>query len=219
MLRLDDPREFPSLSGAPQQAQPQNPSHPVWGQRTTQQTPAQRQQQVSSQAQAPSSQAAQGQPQLASQQSSHDDLFPSAAQFSSGLDDFRHVNQGMSSQIPGGAQPQTGSIDEFPPLGRNISGELGQERRGSIMQSTGFGGYGSGLGFGGGIGQSQPRNGVSTQLNGQQDAGRISSQVAPGTGGKNHSSVNCHNPAKVFGSNIDFSVTKFSRPKWSHWPG
>jgi CCR4-NOT transcription complex subunit 2 len=177
-------REFPSLSGAPQQAQTQIPGHAVWGQRTAQPTPAQRQQQVSTQTQPTPSQPTQGQPQPPSQQSSHDDVFPSAGQFSSGIDDFRHGTQGMSGQMSATSQPQTGSIDEFPPLGRNISGELGQERRGSIMQGTGFGAYGSSIGFGAALSQTQSRNGMSNQLNGQQDGSRVSSQTAGGVGGK-----------------------------------
>jgi CCR4-NOT transcription complex subunit 2 len=181
---INDQSEFPSLSGAPQQAQPQNPSHAVWGQRSTQQTTAQRQQQVVSQAQSAAPQSTQAQSRQSSQTSSHDDVFPSSAQFSSGLDEFRQGSQGIGGQMSAGSQPQTGSIDEFPPLGRNISEDLSQERRGSIMQSAGFGGYGGSLGFGGGnMAQAQARNGMSNPINGQQEGNRISSQTVPGIGG------------------------------------
>lgn len=71
-------------------------------------------------------------------------MFPSGAQFANRLDDFRNGGQGISSQLGAGSQPQTGNIDEFPPLGRNVAAELAQDRRTSLMQGAGFGGYGSG---------------------------------------------------------------------------
>ncbi|GAB1204792.1 hypothetical protein APSETT445_003455 [Aspergillus pseudonomiae] len=53
--------------------------------------------------------------------------------------------QGISGQLGAGTQPQTGNIEEFPPLGRNVAAEIGQDRRGSLMQSAGFGSYNAGL--------------------------------------------------------------------------
>jgi CCR4-NOT transcription complex subunit 2 len=70
-------------------------------------------------------------------------MFPSGAQFANRLDDFRNGGQGISSQLGAGSQPQTGNIDEFPPLGRNVAAELGQDRRTSLMQNAGFGSYNS----------------------------------------------------------------------------
>lgn len=72
-------------------------------------------------------------------------MFPSGAQFANRLDDFRNGGQGLSSQLGAGSQPQTGNIDEFPPLGRNVAAELVQDRRTSLMQGTGFGSYNSGM--------------------------------------------------------------------------
>lgn len=72
-------------------------------------------------------------------------MFPSGAQFANRLDDFRNGGQGISSQLGASGQPQTGNIDEFPPLGRNVAAELGQDRRSSLMQNAGFGGYNSGM--------------------------------------------------------------------------
>lgn len=78
-------------------------------------------------------------------------MFPSGAQFANRLDDFRNGGQGISSQLGAGSQPQTGNIDEFPPLGRNVgnvgsvAAELAQERRTSLMQGAGFGAYNSGM--------------------------------------------------------------------------
>lgn len=70
-------------------------------------------------------------------------MFPSGSQFANRLDDFRNGGQGISSQLGAGSQPQTGNIEEFPPLGRNVPAELGQDRRTSLMQNAGFGSYNS----------------------------------------------------------------------------
>ncbi|KAJ6135600.1 hypothetical protein N7512_000760 [Penicillium capsulatum] len=96
----------------------------------------------------PPSRTSQTQPHPGQQQAQppHDDMFPSGAQFANRLDDFRNGGQGISSQLGAGSQPQTGNIDEFPPLGRNVAAELAQDRRSSLMQGAGFGGYGSGIG-------------------------------------------------------------------------
>ncbi|KAJ5215722.1 uncharacterized protein N7498_002129 [Penicillium cinerascens] len=144
-----DMSEFPSLSGAPQQSQSQNPGQLVWAnasQRAAQHTPVQRQQPPPP-SQTPS-RASQTQSHPAQQQSQppHDDMFPSGAQFANRLDDFRNGGQGISSQLGAGSQPQTGNIDEFPPLGRNVAAELGQDRRTSLMQNAGFGSYNSSIG-------------------------------------------------------------------------
>jgi CCR4-NOT transcription complex subunit 2 len=76
-------------------------------------------------------------------------MFPSGSQFANRLDDFRNGGQGISSQLGAGGQPQTGNIEEFPPLGRNAAAELplGQNlgRTGSLMQGAGFGNYGAGM--------------------------------------------------------------------------
>lgn len=143
--------EFPSLSGASQQSQSQNPVWANASQRAAQHTPVQRQQLPPTSQ--PPSRASQTQqlPVQQPSQSSHDDMFPSGAQFANRLDDFRNGGQGISSQLGPGSQPQTGNIDEFPPLGRNVgnvgnvAAELAQERRTSMMQGAGFGAYNSGM--------------------------------------------------------------------------
>ena len=132
-------REFPSLSGAPQ-AQFHNPSQAVWAnanQRAVQHTPVQRPQQHHP-----------NNPQNSSQQhssSSHDgprqiteDLFSSNSQFQASLDDYRHGVPGGVSQASGSGQPQTGNIEDFPPLGRNGIEGNGPDRRGSLMQNAAF---------------------------------------------------------------------------------
>ncbi|KAJ5565736.1 hypothetical protein N7535_007374 [Penicillium sp. DV-2018c] len=137
-----DLSEFPSLSGASQQSQSQTPGQLMWAnasQRAAQQTPVQRQQHPPS-SQAPSRPSQpQGLPTPQQSQPAHDDMFPSGSQFANRLDDFRNGGQGISSQLGAGGQPQTGNIEEFPPLGRNAA-------TGSLMQGSGFGGYGSGIG-------------------------------------------------------------------------
>ncbi|KAA8650621.1 uncharacterized protein ATNIH1004_003308 [Aspergillus tanneri] len=179
-----DLSDFPSLSGAPPQSQASNPGQLVWAnasQRAMQQTPVQRQQHPTSQA---PSRAPQTQSHVPQQQSqpSHDDIFPSGAQFANRLDDFRNGGQGISGQLGAGTQPQTGNIEEFPPLGRNVPAELGQDRRGSLMQSAGFGSYSSGMPFAGAnqAQSTQNRNLISSSINGPE---RMMSPATPGAGG------------------------------------
>ncbi|KAJ5105598.1 hypothetical protein NUU61_002945 [Penicillium alfredii] len=181
-----DLSEFPSLSGASQQSQSQTPGQLMWAnasQRATQHTPVQRQQHPPTSQ--PPSRASQT-PSLPGQQPSqaHDDMFPSGAQFANRLDDFRNGGQGISSQLGAGSQPQTGNIDEFPPLGRNVAADLAQDRRGSMMQNTGFGSYNSGMAFSG-VNQTQStqnRNLIAASINGQEPS-RIMSPTAASSGG------------------------------------
>ncbi|KAL4818945.1 hypothetical protein BDW67DRAFT_156324 [Aspergillus spinulosporus] len=166
-----DLSDFPSLSGAPSQSQTQSPAHLVWAnasQRGVQQTPVQRQQHPTSQA---PSRGPQTQTQLAQQQnqSSHDDVFPSGSQFANRLDDYRNGGQGISGQLSGGAQPQTGNIEEFPPLGRNMPADIGQDRRSSLMQGAGFGAFNANLPFTGvNQNQAQNRNVMGNSISGQE---------------------------------------------------
>ncbi|PLN77746.1 putative transcriptional regulator [Aspergillus taichungensis] len=178
-----DLSDFPSLSGASPQTQAQNTAHMVWANASQramqQQTPAQRQH--------PSSQAPSRGPQTQSHhpqqqtQPSHDDVFPSGAQFANRLDDFRNGGQGISGQLGAGAQPQTGNIEEFPPLGRNIPAEIGQDHRGSLMQNAAFGSFNNGVPLPG-VSQSQSAQGrsVMASINGQE---RMLSPAAVGSGG------------------------------------
>ncbi|GFG04071.1 general negative regulator of transcription subunit 2 [Aspergillus udagawae] len=168
-----DLSDFPSLSGAPQQSQTPNPGL-VWGQRALQQTP-QRQQHPTSQAPSRAPQTQSHHPQQQSQPS-HEDVFPSGAQFANRLDDFRNGGQGISGQLGGSGQPQTGNIDEFPPLGRNVAADLVQDRRESLMQSAGLGNFGGSMPFtGANQNQSaQNRNMIGGSINGQDTSRMIS---------------------------------------------
>jgi CCR4-NOT transcription complex subunit 2 len=162
--------EFPSLSSS--QPQHQNSSQAAWTSAPQRGTPVQRPQ-TNSNNQATSSQ-------------QQDDLFPSASQFASGLDDFRtSAFSGQARQMAGSSQPQTGNIDEFPPLGRTGNGEIGQDRRGSLIQNVGFGGHSNGAGFGPGLLQPQSlqtRSGLLSTISGQQEQNRQAGLSPAGLG-------------------------------------
>ena len=129
-------REFPSLSGV-SQPQIQNHNQAFWsGQR--QHTPVQRPQ--------PSQEGnQQSTGQEHGQQSLEDAFFPSAT--SGSLDDYRYGSQNGVGQLPSSSQPQPSSIDDFPPLGGNGPGEIGQDRRVNMMQSAASGAFGGSPGF------------------------------------------------------------------------
>ncbi|KAH0543439.1 hypothetical protein FGG08_002204 [Glutinoglossum americanum] len=168
-----DLSEFPSLSSS--QPQHQNSSQAAWASAPQRGTPVQRPQPNSNNNQA-----------TTAQQQQQDDLFPSASQFASGLDDFRSsAFGGQARQMAGSGQPQTGNIDEFPPLGRAGNGEIGQDRRGSLMQSVGFGGHANGAGFGPGLLQPQSlqtRSGLLSTISGHQEQTRQAGLPSAGLG-------------------------------------
>ena len=187
---LNPSSEFPSLSGAPQ-TQFHNPSQAVWAnanQRAVQHTPVQRPQQ-----QHPIN------PQNGNQQQQHnsagqeapqqgaDDLFTSSSQFQSGLDDYRHGGQAGVGQLSGSGQPQTGNIEDFPPLGRNGNEENGQDRRGSLMQNAAFGAFSSSNGLGmsqnSGLSRATAASGQSENRGASTLADRIMSPNAMTFGG------------------------------------
>lgn len=148
-IDISSSSEFPSLSGAPQ-PHFQNPGQAVWAnanQRATQQTPVQRPQQ----AQAGVSSIFPGQQQLHNPheqlQQSLDDAFFTSTQPSGTQDDYRHGGQGGVGQLSGSHQPQPNSIDDFPPLGRNGHGEIGQDRRGNMVQNAAAGSFSSASAF------------------------------------------------------------------------
>ncbi len=99
-------------------------------------------------------------------------MFSAQSHFSTRLGDFGQGHQ----QLSGSNQPQTGSIDEFPPLGRESSAGLSQERRGSLLQNSAFGGYGASMAFAGMT--QQQRNPLSNAL----DRERMASPAGSGMG-------------------------------------
>ncbi len=100
--------------------------------------------------------------QLSSQ--GHDDA--SQSQFSGAGDDYRFGGQGGVGQLAAGAQPQTGNIEEFPPLG-NAAGEIGPDRRAGLIQNAAA--FGSGVNTSAFPGLGQTRNGLSSPTDSQQD--------------------------------------------------
>lgn len=208
LIPVDNYSEFPSLSGAPQ-PQHQNPAQAVWAnanQRASQHTPVQRPQQQTSNQQLssiqpqPQPQQSQQLPQQSTQQP-NDDLFPSSSQFANGLDDYRHGGQAGVGQLSGLNQPQPANIDEFPPLGRNGNGEIGQDRRGGLIQNAAFGVYPNGIGLGTNLTQPQSlqnRGGLFNVMNGQPDSSRpsaisdrILSPSIHGAGGMSKTGMMC----------------------------
>ena len=83
------------------------------------------------------------------QQTLDDAFFPTNA--TNAIDDYRHGGPGGVGQLSSSAQPQPGSIEEFPPLNRIGPGEIGQDRRVNMMQNAASGGYASASGFAPGI--------------------------------------------------------------------
>jgi hypothetical protein len=136
--------EFPSLSNNP--SQNTNPGQSTWamptgrplGQATSHRT---------QQALLPSQQQTLAQQQTQQQQ---DDLFASSSQLPSSQGGFRFGGQNPVGQS---SQSQENTTDDFPPLSRNVNGDIGQDRLG-LLQNVGFGGQSSNLGFGAGIGGS-----------------------------------------------------------------
>ncbi|KAL8814399.1 MAG: hypothetical protein Q9223_006367 [Gallowayella weberi] len=141
-----DLSEFPSLSGAPQ-TQYQNPGQAVWGnptQRTAQHTPVQRppqQHPISQQNNAQQQSQQPSQTQEQPPQQSREQLF-TGSQMTGSNDDYHRGGQGGMGQLGASAQPQSTSVDEFPPLRRNGNDEDQQDRRGNLMQNAAFGGFG-----------------------------------------------------------------------------
>lgn len=182
-LNLFDDREFPSLSGAPQ-AQQNTSAQQMWSNpnlRSTQHSTIQRPQgQGGQQGQTGQS----GNQQLSNQ--GHEDAVGSApGQFSSGGDDYRFGGQAGVGQLSGSSQPQTGNIDEFPPLGGS-GGELGPDRRTGMIQNAAA--YGANANANAFPGLGQTRNGLSSPTEGPQDRSLNSALggrgINPGGGGK-----------------------------------
>ena len=162
-LNIGDDREFPSLSGTPQ-AQQNTSAQQMWSNPTLRTT------QQHSTIQRPQGQGVQqGQgSQVANQQlnQAHDDSVGNAqSQFAAGGDDYRFGGQGGVGQLSGSAQPQTGNIDEFPPLGGSV--DVGPDRRtGMIQNAAAYGGNANANAF---PGLGQTRNGLSSPTEAQQN--------------------------------------------------
>jgi CCR4-NOT transcription complex subunit 2 len=172
-LNVGDHREFPSLSGAPQ-AQQNTTAQQMWANPTLR-APQQNQQNTigrpQGQGQQQPGQAAQAANQQQQSQGQDDS---SQSQFSEANDNYRFGGQGGVGQL-GGVQPQTGNIEEFPPLG-GAGGDIAPDRRAGLIQNAAaFGATGNnafpGLG--------QTRNGLPSPTDSQQDR-----SINPTVGGR-----------------------------------
>lgn len=104
-------------------------------------------------------------------------------------------------QLSGSSQPQTGNIEEFPPLGRNGNEESEQDRRGSLMHNAAFGGFSNADAFTLPQSSAQTRQGLPNAPNNQGNnnrpsvlVDRILSPSALGFGGK---SCNAQRPKQA----------------------
>lgn len=151
--------EFPSLSNNPLH-QTSSSSQSTWAMpsaRSLGQTASHR----PPQGLLPPQQQSQAQQQTQQQQ---DDLFSSSSQLPSSQAGFRFGGQNPVGQS---TQPQENASEEFPPLNRNVNGEIGQDRSLGSLQNSGFGVPSSTLGFPGGIGgpQTARSNGLLNAVN------------------------------------------------------
>lgn len=179
MLRICARREFPSLSGAPQ-AQQNTTAQQMWANptlRTTPHTTIQR-----PQGQTPQ-QGQQGQASNQQLQGQGNEDSPQG-QFSGAGDDYRFGGQGGVGQLSGGAQPQTGNIEEFPPLGNNAAGEIGPDRRAGLIQNAAAFGATQGTSAFPGLGQT--RNGLSspTEIQDNRSSNTTAGGGLAGTGSR-----------------------------------
>jgi CCR4-NOT transcription complex subunit 2 len=172
-------REFPSLSNN-QSQQATSVSQSTWampsarslGQAANQRS--QQQQLLSSQ------QHSQVQQQTQQQQ---EDLFSSSSQLSNSQAGFRFGGQTAVGQS------QASPVDDFPPLSRNLNGEIGQDRGMSLLTNVSFSAQPSGSVFGSGLGsQGVQNNGLLNALSGSIRAplgtGRVTSPTVLGGTGK-----------------------------------
>ncbi len=178
-----DDSEFPSLSGT-SQPQYQNPSQAIW-QRAVQQTPVQRPQH-SNNTQVPQQQQI-SQPRQGLSSPTHEDMFM-GSHLQGSLEEYR---QGAQNQNVNSRQPQTTSIDDFPPLGRNGTDENDGDQRGNMMGGGAYGFPNSGA-F---AQQQNARHGLPNTSGNQADSTRSSSVVdrtmSPSTYGGQCSSSEC----------------------------
>jgi CCR4-NOT transcription complex subunit 2 len=89
----------------------------------------------------------QTQAQQQAQQQQQDDLFSSSSQLPNSQTGFRFGSQSAVGQI---SQSQSSGPDDFPPLNRNVNGEIGQDRAPGLLQNVGFGHLAGSPSFGGG---------------------------------------------------------------------
>jgi len=119
-------------------------------------------------------------------QSQAHDEGPGSAQtpFSTAGDEYRFGGQAGVGQLSGGSQPQTGNIEDFPPLG-GAGVEAGPDRRTGMIQNAAA--YGTSANTNAFPGLGQTRTGLSSPTGGQQDraiSSTIGERSLAGAGGK-----------------------------------
>lgn len=161
LLNVCDYREFPSLSGAPQ-AQQNTSAQQMWANPTLRTTPHTTIQRPQGQTPQPGQQGQTPNQQI--QGLSNEDS--PQGQFGGAGDDYRFGGQGGVGQLSGSTQPQTGNVEEFPPLGgNNAAGEIGPDRRAGLIQNAAtFGATPATSAF---PGLGQTRNGLSSPTESQ----------------------------------------------------
>jgi CCR4-NOT transcription complex subunit 2 len=80
-------------------------------------------------------------------------------------------------QLSGSGQPQTGNIDEFPPLDRNGNDDPTHDPRGSLMQNAAFGGFSNSNTFVSPPNPIQNRHGITNIPSSHTDTGRSGALV------------------------------------------
>jgi CCR4-NOT transcription complex subunit 2 len=139
-LNMSNPREFPSLSGGPQAQQSQfQATGQVWStQRATQPTPTPV---GRPQAGGATSNQQARTAQDATQDTIDDAFFNPSTIGGTTMDDYRHGGQAGMGQLSGTTQPPPGSVEEFPPLGRDGQAQGLQDRRANLMHNAANGAF------------------------------------------------------------------------------
>lgn len=166
ILNLNSSSEFPSLSSA----QPQHFSPVAWGnpsQRTNSHISSQLLQGAGTGAAQASSSHAPASLQTQTGHTHQQDTLFSASHFAGRLDETRYGGaHAVVGQTPGAMQPKAPSIEEFPPLGRSPTGEIGQGRRESLIHGGEHTDHPNGSVLGPSANQSQTVHGRTNLLGG-----------------------------------------------------
>lgn len=143
-----DLSEFPSLSTNPQHHNA-NTAPSLWAMSSTRSLASAGSQRSQQQSILTPQQQNQAQQQTQQQQ---DDLFSTSSQLSNSQAAFRFGGQNAVGQL---SQAQNNATDEFPPLNRNVNGDIGQDRTPGLLKTSGFGSQTTASQFGSSLASSQ----------------------------------------------------------------
>lgn len=161
VFNIDSDSDFPSLSNNAPAPQHHQQNAQIWANSNLRTQPQQQQPPVNRPQVQQNNQSQQPQPSNQQAQSQEDGV---SSPFSATQADYRFGGQAGVGQLSGSSQPQTGNIEEFPPLG---GAELGQDRRTDMIQNAAFRGPINGSAFPGQL--AHGRNGLSSPSDMQQD--------------------------------------------------